>query len=74
MLIDLALKSNFNRKKTSIFNEEDALNFEQLNQELKGAVYALDSSTIDLCLSIFSWAKFRKKRRYKTTYFIRLEI
>ena len=74
VLIDLALKSDFNRKKTSIFNEEDARNFEQLNQELKGAVYALDSSTIDLCLSIFSWAKFRKKRWHQTTYFIRLEI
>jgi len=62
MLVDLAIKSNFNRKKTTIFNEQDTPNFNELNQELVGAVYALDSSTIDLCLSIFSWAKFRKKK------------
>jgi len=28
--------------------------------ELDNTVYALDSSTIDLCLSLFPWAKFRK--------------
>ena len=27
--------------------------------ELDGAAYALDSSTIDLCMSLFPWAKFR---------------
>jgi hypothetical protein len=30
--------------------------------ELDNAVYALDSSTIDLCLSLFPWAKFRKAK------------
>ena len=30
----------------------------QLNRE----VYALDSTTIDLCLSLFPWAKFRKRK------------
>jgi len=30
--------------------------------ELDHAVYALDSSTIDLCLSLFPWAKFRKRK------------
>lgn len=30
--------------------------------ELDNTVYALDSSTIDLCLSVFKWAKFRKKK------------
>ena len=30
----------------------------QLNQE----VYALDSTTIDLCMSLFPWAKFRKHK------------
>ena len=30
--------------------------------ELKEMVYALDSSTIDLCLSLFPWAKFRKTK------------
>jgi len=30
--------------------------------ELDDTVYALDSTTIDLCLSLFPWAKFRKKK------------
>jgi hypothetical protein len=30
--------------------------------ELKQMVYALDSTTIDLCLSLFPWAKFRKHK------------
>ena len=30
--------------------------------ELKETVYALDASTIDLCLSVFPWAKFRKTK------------
>ncbi len=28
--------------------------------EIQGKVYAFDSTTIDLCLSVFWWAKFRK--------------
>ena len=30
--------------------------------ELDEVVYALDSSTIDLCLNLFPWAKFRKTK------------
>jgi hypothetical protein len=30
--------------------------------ELDQAVYALDSTTIDLCLSLFPWATFRKRK------------
>lgn len=30
--------------------------------ELQETVYALDASTIDLCLSVFPWAKFRKTK------------
>lgn len=30
--------------------------------ELGGNVYAFDSTTIDLCLSVFWWAKFRRKK------------
>jgi len=30
--------------------------------EIKGNIYAFDSSTIDLCLSVFWWAKFRKAK------------
>src|SRR6266446_5305289 len=32
---------------------------ESLGVELDNTVYALDSSTIDLCLSLFDWAPFR---------------
>ena len=30
--------------------------------KLGGKVYAFDSTTIDLCLSVFEWALFRKKK------------
>src|SRR3989339_321496 len=30
--------------------------------DLKETVYAFDSSTIDLCLSLFPWARFRKRK------------
>jgi len=30
--------------------------------DLKNAVYAVDSTTIDLCLSLFPWATFRKNK------------
>jgi hypothetical protein len=30
--------------------------------DLKNAVYALDATTIDLCLSLFDWAPFRKAK------------
>ena len=33
-----------------------------LGINLKETVYALDSSTIDLCLSLFPWALFRKRK------------
>jgi len=35
---------------------------EDFGLELKETVYALDASTIDLCLSLFPWAKFRKNK------------
>jgi hypothetical protein len=35
---------------------------EDFGVELEQAAYALDSTTIDLCLSLFSWAKFRKHK------------
>ena len=35
---------------------------EEFGVQLKRAVYALDSTTIDLCLSLFPWAKFRKRK------------
>ena len=30
--------------------------------DLEGTVYALDSTTIDLCLNLFPWARFRKAK------------
>jgi transposase len=35
---------------------------EPLAVDLKQTVYALDSTTIDLCLSLFPWAKFRRRK------------
>ena len=33
-----------------------------LDLKLKGKVYALDATTIDLCLDVFWWAKFRSTK------------
>jgi hypothetical protein len=35
---------------------------EPFGAELEQAAYALDSTTIDLCLSLFPWAKFRRRK------------
>jgi len=35
---------------------------EELAIDLDASVYALDSTTIDLCLSMFPWARFRKRK------------
>ena len=35
---------------------------EPLATELDATVYALDSTTIDLCLSVFPWARFRRTK------------
>ncbi len=45
--------------------------------KLGGSVYAFDSTTIDLCLSVFWWAKFRKKKggiKMHTLYDIETQI
>ena len=45
--------------------------------ELGGNVYAFDSTTIDLCLSVFWWAKFRKKKggvKVHTLYDVETQI
>ncbi len=34
----------------------------KLCEELEALIYAFDSTTIDLCLQLFSWAKFRSKK------------
>jgi len=34
----------------------------EFSDDLDNTVYALDSTTIDLCLSIFPWARFRKHK------------
>ena len=38
--------------------------------KLKGNVYAFDSTTIPLCLSIFLWAKFRRRRGGVKVHFL----
>ncbi|HIR62873.1 MAG TPA: IS4 family transposase [Candidatus Coprenecus avistercoris] len=45
--------------------------------KLGGKVYAFDSTTIDLCLSVFEWALFRKKKggiKLHTLYDIETQI
>lgn len=37
-------------------------NESNISSELETTIYAIDSSTIDLCLSLFPWAKFRKRK------------
>ena len=34
----------------------------QVDEEIDMAVYAFDSSTVDLCLSVFPWARFRRTK------------
>lgn len=45
--------------------------------DLGGSVYAFDSTTIDLCLSVFWWAKFRKNKggiKVHTLYDVETQI
>ncbi len=45
--------------------------------KLEGNIYAFDSTTIDLCLSVFWWAKFRKKKggiKVHTLYDVETQI
>ncbi|MDD3079216.1 MAG: transposase [Paludibacter sp.] len=45
--------------------------------KLAGNVHAFDSTTIDLCLSVFWWAKFRKKKggiKVHTLYDVETQI
>lgn len=41
---------------------KDLYKNDEFELEIKETVYALDSSTIDLCLKLFPWAKFRKTK------------
>src|ERR1700704_1892313 len=44
------------RRARKLYRDED------LGLELSNAVYALDATTIDLCLSLFDWAAFRSTK------------
>ena len=41
---------------------KDICQKDQFDFDISETVYALDSSTIDLCLNLFPWAKFRKTK------------
>ena len=45
-----------------ITRARDLYTKEPLNIDLDATVYALDSTTIDLCLSLFNWAPFRSTK------------
>jgi len=34
----------------------------KLSEELQTLIYAFDSTTIDLCLELFQWARFRRTK------------
>lgn len=45
--------------------------------EIKGNIYAVDSTTIDLCLNVFWWAKFRRQKaaiKLHTQFDVRTDI
>src|SRR4030067_820113 len=44
------------RRARKLYRDED------LGLELRNTVYALDATTIDLCLSLFDWAPFRSTK------------
>jgi hypothetical protein len=49
----------------------------ELSKEIEGNVYAVDSTTVDLCLSVFWWATFRTTKaaiKLHTVYDIRTSI
>jgi hypothetical protein len=48
------------RRARSLY-QDDAL-AAQLEEQLEETVYALDSTTIDLCLHLFPWARFRRRK------------
>ena len=45
------------REALSLYTKDDLI-----YRELDNSLYALDSTTIDLCLTLFPWAKFRKNK------------
>lgn len=45
-----------------IHTARDLYQNDDFGLDLQETVYALDASTIDLCLSLFPWAKFRKSK------------
>ncbi len=45
-----------------IYNARELYSDDNFLADLDETVYALDSSTIDLCLSLFPWASFRKRK------------
>jgi transposase len=62
--IPLCKTENFFSDFAHVLIEEARLLYaeEPFGAELKEAAYALDSTTIDLCLSLFPWAKFRRHK------------
>ena len=57
----------------NIVKQKSSIDIFQLN----GNVYAFDSTTIDLCLSVFWWAKFRKRKggiKVHTLYDVETQI
>lgn len=68
--VNRSMLSKANQLRTSDVFEAYAMHMIELAQkaridssfEIGGKFYALDSSTIDLCLSVFKWANFRSTK------------
>ena len=54
---------------TLIRTPRDLYRDEPFGLELSETVYALDSTTIDLCLTLFPWAQFRRQKCRQDPYF-----
>jgi len=83
--ITLSNLAKANLKRNSKIFEEFAYHLISIAREgatkedfqIKGQIYAFDSTVIDLCLSVFWWARFRKKKggiKLHTLYDIKTQI
>lgn len=57
-LRDLIVAVEAHRSKAKFLGFGDSVT----RSNLAGNIYAFDSTTIELCLAVFCWAKFRKKK------------
>ena len=75
-LYHLGIGKSVTRSKTFMIAEARKRRINKIF-ELDGHVYAFDSTTVDLCLSVFEWARFRKHKggiKVHTLYDVEAEV